>query len=73
MYLRRIRDLREDHDLKQRELAKLLQCSQQAYARYEAGIREIPLESLVTLANYYQVSTDYLLERTNDPTFNPSI
>lgn len=67
MYLKRLRDLREDHDLKQKDVAELLGIHQTVYSRYERGFQTIPLEFLVFLANYYKVSTDYLLERTNDP------
>ncbi len=67
MYLRRLRDLREDHDLKQKDIAKLLGIHQTVYSRYERGFQTIPLELLVFLADYYNVSTDYLLERTNIP------
>lgn len=61
----RIRDLREDNDMSQAEMAKLLQCSQQTYSRYESHTTEIPLESLIFLAAYYHTSTDYLLGITN--------
>ena len=61
----RIRDLREDNDMSQAEMAKLLQCSQQTYSRYESHRTEIPLESLIFLAEYYHTSTDYLLGITN--------
>ena len=61
----RIRDLREDNDMSQAEMAKLLQCSQQTYSRYESHTTEIPLESLIFLAEYYHTSTDYLLGITN--------
>lgn len=61
----RIRDLREDHDLKQKDLAKLLNCSQVCYSNYENGKRDIPTEALITLADFYHTSTDYLLGRTN--------
>ena len=57
----RIRDLREDHDLKQRELAAYLNCSQQVYSNYELGQRDIPTDVLIKLAKLYRVSTDYLL------------
>ena len=57
----RIRDLREDSDVSQTEMAKLLNCSQQTYSRYESHITEIPLESLIFLAEYYDTSVDYLL------------
>ena len=62
MYLPRLRDLREDHDLKQEEVAKLLGIQQTVYSRYERGSRTIPLEHLVKLAELYQVSVDALLE-----------
>lgn len=61
----RIRDLREDNDMSQAEMAKLLKCSQQTYSRYESHTTEIPLESLIFLAEYYRTSTDYLLGITN--------
>lgn len=57
----RIRDLREDNDVPQKEMAKLLNCSQQTYSRYESHTTEIPLESLIFLAEYYNTSVDYLL------------
>ena len=62
---RRIRDLREDHDLKQEDLAKLLNCTQACYSNYENGKRDIPSEVLRTLAEYYNVSVDYLLDMTS--------
>ena len=62
----RIRDLREDHDLKQRQVAELLYCSQQVYSNYELGQRDIPTEVLIRLARYYNVSTDYILGLTNN-------
>ena len=70
MYYRRIRDLREDHDLMQKEIAAVLGIQQTVYSRYERGFQTIPLEHLVTLANYYHVSTDYLLGRTDNPDIN---
>ena len=57
-----IRDLREDHDLTQKEVATYLGVSQQTYSNYENGVREIPTNTVVALARYYQVSTDYLLK-----------
>ena len=60
---RRIRDLREDKDLKQEDLAKLLNCTQACYSNYENGRRDIPTEVLKALADFYNVSIDYLLER----------
>lgn len=62
---RRIRDLREDHDLKQDDLAKLLNCTQACYSNYEIGKRDIPSEVLRILAEFYNVSVDYLLGLTN--------
>ncbi len=65
MKLKRIRDLREDRDLKQKDVAKLLNMSQQQYSRIENGVNEIKLDSLLQLANFYNVSIDYILELTN--------
>lgn len=64
---RRIRDLREDHDLKKRQVAEYLNCSQQVYSNYELGQRDIPTDILIRLANMYNVSIDYLLGQTNNP------
>ena len=61
----RIRDLREDHDLKQQEIADYLMCDQSLYSKYERGERELPLEYAAKLADYYGVSVDYLLFRTS--------
>ena len=68
-YLRRMKDLREDNDLNQKYIAKLLNTTQPQYSRYETGEREIPIRHLVTLANFYKVSTDYILGRTNKKNF----
>lgn len=62
---RRIRDLQQDRDLKQEDLAKLLNCTQACYSNYENGRRDIPTENLIQLADFYGVSVDYLLGRTN--------
>ena len=67
-YQRRLRDLREDHDKTQQDIADILGTSQTMYARYERGANELPLRHLIKLAEYYHVSTDYLLGRSNDPT-----
>lgn len=64
---RRIRDLREDHDLTQKEMANILNCSQQVYSNYELGQRDIPTDILIKLSNYYNVSIDYILETSNNP------
>lgn len=61
----RIRDLREDRDLSQKEVAKYLQCSQVCYSYYEIGRRDIPTDILIKLADYYDTSIDYLLNRTD--------
>lgn len=62
----RIRELREDNDLLQKDLAKYLHCSQVAYSRYELGLRDIPTEVLILLAKYYETSVDYLLGLTEE-------
>ena len=67
MYLRRLRDLREDHDLSQQQIAEILGIQQTVYSRYERGFQTIPLQHLVTLAKYYDVSADYLLDLTDKP------
>ena len=64
---KRIRDLREDHDLTQKKLADELNCSQQIYSNYELGQRDIPTDILIKLALYYNVSTDYILGLTQNP------
>ena len=68
-YQKRMRDLREDHDKTQREIAEVLGTSQTMYARYERGANELPIRHLVTLCDYYGVSTDYFLCRTDRSTF----
>ncbi|MBQ3507972.1 MAG: helix-turn-helix transcriptional regulator [Clostridia bacterium] len=60
-YIKRIRDLREDHDKTQQEIADMLGTSQTMYARYERGANELPLRHLVKLCRYYKVSADYIL------------
>lgn len=67
MVYSRIRDLREDRDLKQQDLADYLNCSQVCYSRYENGKRDIPLETISKIADFYNVSVDYLLNRTDCP------
>ena len=66
----RLRDLREDHDLKQRKIASILNCPQRSYSNYEMGQRDIPTEVLIQLAQYYNVSVDYILGMTNNPKHN---
>ena len=67
---RRIRDLREDHDLKQRQVAEYLRCSQQVYSNYELGQRDIPTDILIKLSGFYNVSVDYILGITENPKIN---
>ena len=61
----RIRDLREDNDLTQSQIAKILGCTQQTYSRYESGEITIDIHSLIKLAKYYKTSVDYLVGLTN--------
>jgi len=63
----RIRDLREDNDLTQSQIAQLLSCDQSLYSKYERGERVIPLVLIVKLADYYKTSVDYLVGRTDNP------
>ena len=67
MIYRRIRDLREDRDKTQAELAKALNCSQQVYSNYELGQRDIPTDILIKLSKYYNVSVDYILGLSDNP------
>ncbi len=67
MQYKRIRDLREDKDLSQAKMAKILNCSQQVYSNYELGQRDIPTEILIKLSNYHKVSVDYILNLTDNP------
>ena len=62
---KRLRDMREDKDLKQRELAEMLNVSQTTYSRYERGELDIPSAALIKLADFYNVSVDYILGRTD--------
>lgn len=63
----RIRQLREDKDLTQTQISKLLFCSQRVYSNYERGDIDIPTSVLIRLADFHQVSVDYLLNRTDNP------
>ncbi len=69
-YYKRIRELREDHDFTQREIASILNMPQPQYFRYEQGYRDVPSDILIALADIYNTSTDYILERTDDPTLH---
>ena len=66
----RIRNLREDKDLTQTDMGKILQCSQRVYSNYERGEIDIPTAILIKLADYHKVSVDYLLNRTDNPNTN---
>ena len=66
-YIKTLRDLREDHDKTQQEIAEILGTSQTMYARYERGANELPLHHLITLCRYYRVSADYILGLAEDP------
>lgn len=66
-YVRRIRDLREDHDYTQEYVAKKLGTSQTMYARYERAANELPIHHLLTLCELYHVSADYILGLTDEP------
>ncbi len=66
-YYRRIKDLREDNDFTQRQIATQLNMKQPQYFRYEKGLCDIPTDILIALADIYNTSTDYILGRTDDP------
>ena len=66
MKFQRIQDLRTDADMSQRELSEILHISQRSYSHYETGSRNIPIEMLIRLANYYEISLDYLVGRTDN-------
>ena len=70
LYFQRLRDLREDKDMKQADTAQMLGIQQTVYSRYERGFQNIPIEHLLKLADYYNVSTEYILGRTNNPKIN---
>ena len=66
----RLRDLREDHDMKQKDLAAYLNCSQQVYSNYKLGQRDVPTDILIRLSQLYHVSVDYILGLTDNPKRN---
>ena len=66
-YYKRLKDLRDDKEINQEEIAALLKTTQQQYSKYEIGTQEIPVHHLITLADFYHTSTDYILGRTNNP------
>lgn len=67
MFFKRLYDLRVDNDLSQKQVAEYLTCNRQVYARYERGLREIPVSMIINLAQLYNVSTDYILGITDNP------
>ena len=67
---KRLKDLREDKDLTQTKLAKILNMSQTGYSKYETGENDIPTQILIALANLYETSIDYILEQTDNPKRN---
>ena len=67
MYYPRLRDLREDRDLAQKEIAAILGIDQRVYSNYETGKREIPTHFIIELAKFYKTSTDYILGLTDNP------
>ncbi len=70
MVFSNLRNIREDNDLKQKDLASVLNVSQNTYSQYETGVIALTAEVLLKLADYYDVSVDYLLDRTNNPNVN---
>ncbi|MDY4213910.1 MAG: helix-turn-helix transcriptional regulator [Eubacteriales bacterium] len=66
MYAVRLRDLREDNDLTQTNIAKLLNIKQNTYSQYESGVRQIPIDTLVKLCKFYNTSVDYIIGLTNE-------
>ena len=70
MKFQRIQDLHTDADLSQRQLSEILHISQRSYSHYETGSRNIPIEMLIRLANYYDISIDYLVGRTDKKEMN---
>ena len=70
MKFQRIQDLRTDADMSQKQLSEMLHISQRSYSHYETGSRNIPVEMLIRLANYYDISVDYLVGRTDKKEMN---
>ena len=65
-YYHRLRDLREDNDKTQKQIAEILFCDQSLYSKYERGVREVPVSIIIKLAKYYKTSTDYILNLTDN-------
>ncbi len=70
MHYQRIRELREDKDITQKQMGEILACSQRVYSNYERGDLDIPTEILIKLADFHAVSVDYILNRTNKKDFH---
>ena len=70
MYLKRLKDLREDNELKQDDVARILNITRQQYSLYELGKRTLPIDLLMKLAEFYDTSTDYIIGRTNNKNIN---
>lgn len=70
MLYKRIRDLREDKDLTQKQMGEILSCSQRVYSNYERGELDIPTEILIKLADFHNVSVDFILNRTDKKSFD---
>ncbi len=70
MAFKNLKSLREDKDIKQKDIAKVLNVSQNTYSQYETGVIALTADVLIKLADYYEVSVDYLLDRTNNPKVN---
>ena len=73
MKFQRIQDLRTDADMSQKQLSEILHISQRSYSHYETGSRNIPVEMLIRLANYYDISVDYLVGRTDKKEMNKEV
>lgn len=72
-YYKRLKELREDNDKTQQEIAEVLNTTYQYYSAYERGLRDIPFQRVIALAKYYNVSLDYIAELTNNPQPNHTI
>lgn len=70
MVFKNLRSIREDKDIRQKDIAKVLNVSQNTYSQYENGVIALTAEVLLKLASYYDVSIDYLLDRTSNPKIN---
>ena len=70
MYFKRIKDLRIDHDLYQKQIANLLKITRQQYGLYESGKRDIPVDLLIKLTDFYSVSIDYMLKKKKNKKIN---